>query len=92
MERHHLDDFVSCYNNRIETYEVENNPQGRWRKYSVGEIIARDKTSLDITWMKQGGEVDDRSLAELMADIKDKSDTISNAVAELQKLLANIEE
>ena len=92
LERHHLDDFVSCYNNRIETYEVENNPQGRWRKYSVGEIIARDKTSLDITWMKQGGEVDDRSLAELMADIKDKSDTISNAVAELQKLLANIEE
>ena len=56
------------------------------------EIIARDKTSLDITWIKQGGEVDDRSLAELMADIKDKSQTISRAVTELEKLLANIEE
>jgi type I restriction enzyme M protein len=31
-------------------------------------------------------------LAELMADIKDKSQTISAAVAELEKLLANIEE
>ena len=92
LERHHLDDFVSCYNNRVETYDAENNPQGRWRKYPVDEIIARDKTSLDITWIKPGGEVDDRSLAELMADIKDKSQTISRAVTELEKLLANIEE
>mgnify|MGYP001071716195 CR=1 FL=1 len=92
LERHHLDDFVSCYNNRVETYDAENNPQGRWRKYPVDEIIARDKTSLDITWIKQGGEVDDRSLAELMADIKDKSQTISSAVAELERLLANIKE
>ena len=68
------------------------NREGRWRKYPVDEIIARDKTSLDITWIKQGGEVDDRSLAELMADIKDKSQTISRAVTELEKLLANIEE
>ena len=63
-----------------------------WRKYPVDEILTRDKTSLDITWIKQGGEVDNRSLAELMADIKDKSQTISAAVVELEKLLANIEE
>ena len=76
----------------METYDAENNPQGRWRKYPIDEIFARDKTSLDITWIKQGGEMDDRSLAELMADIKDKSQTISAAVAELEKLLASIEE
>ena len=58
----------------------------------MDELLARDKTSLDITWIRQGGEVDDRSLSELMDEIKEKSDTISNAVAELQKLLANIEE
>lgn len=38
--------------------------KGRWRKYSVEDILARDKTSLDISWIKQGGEADDRSLAE----------------------------
>ena len=97
LERHHLDDFVACYNadninQRTETYHAENNPQGRWRKYAMDEIVSRDKTSLDITWIKQGGEADDRTLAELMADIKDKSQTISAAVAELEKLLANIEE
>ncbi len=97
LERHHLDDFVSCYHaenidDRKETYDADKNPQGRWRKYGIDEIQARDKTSLDITWIKQGGEVDNRSLAELMADIKDKSQTISSAVAELEKLLANINE
>ena len=88
---------LACYhveniNERTETYNAETNPQGRWRKYSIDEIIACDKTSLDITWIKQGGDSDDRSLAELMADIKDKSQTISAAVLELEKLLANIEE
>lgn len=97
LERHHLDDFVTCYNagnleERKETYDADNNPQGRWRKYPVDDILTRDKTSLDITWIKQGGETDDRSLAELMADIKEKSKNISSAVAELEKLLANINE
>ena len=97
LERHHLDDFVSCYhpeniNARNETYNAENNPQGRWRKYGIEEILNRDKTSLDITWIKQGGEEDDRTLSELMDDIKAQSDTIARAVAELQKLLANIGE
>lgn len=72
-------------------YHVEINPQGRWRKYTVEEVSLRDKTSLDITWVKQGGDSDDHSLAELMSDIKDKSQMISSAVAKLEKLLANIE-
>ena len=35
------------------------NPDGQWRKYSYEEITARDKTSLDIFWLK------DKSLADL---------------------------
>ncbi|MCI7701475.1 MAG: type I restriction-modification system subunit M [Bacteroidales bacterium] len=92
LERHHLDDFVTCYHNRQETFDAQTNPQGRWRKYTIEEITARDKTSLDITWIKQNNNHDDRTLSELMTDIKDKSQTISNAVLQLQKLLANIEE
>ena len=37
----------------------EENPDGRWRKFSVEEILKRDKTSLDIFWIK------DKSLADL---------------------------
>ncbi|MFM7793610.1 MAG: SAM-dependent DNA methyltransferase, partial [Microcystis panniformis] len=34
-------------------------PEGRWRKFTYDEIIARDKTSLDIFWLK------DKSLTDL---------------------------
>lgn len=58
-----LRDFIACYNpaNRHKRKETWNeaNPDGRWRKFSYKEIIARDKTSLDITWIK------DKSLADL---------------------------
>ena len=89
MQRQHLDDFVKCYHaeNIAARQETE-----RFKCYPVDELLARDKTSLDITWIKQGGDADNRSLAELITDIKDKSQTISAAVLELEKLLANIEE
>ena len=59
-----LKDFIDLYNpenrhKRTETYNAETNPEGRWRKFGYDEIIARDKTSLDITWLK------DKSLADL---------------------------
>nr|WP_129732402.1 class I SAM-dependent DNA methyltransferase [Parabacteroides goldsteinii] len=97
MQRHHLDEFVSCYNAdnlalRQETYSEDTNSNGRWRKYSIDEILRRDKISLDISWIKQGNDDVDMSLAELMQVIQTKSDNINKAVAELQKLLANITE
>lgn len=97
MLRHHLDEFVECYkadniNARTETYNAETNPNGRWRKYDVDEVMKRDKTSLDISWIKLNDDDNDMSLAELMSNIQEKSDNINKAVAELQKLLANIEE
>ena len=97
MQRYHLDDFVACYHaddlsKRVETYNAETNPNGRWRKFSAAELLQRDKTSLDITWIKQEYNTEDLSLSELIGTIKDKSDKIANAVAQLQTLLANIEE
>jgi type I restriction enzyme M protein len=58
-----LQDFISCYNpgnrnNRTETWS-EDNTDGRWRKFTFEEILARDKTNLDIFWLK------DQSLADL---------------------------
>ena len=96
MMRNHLDDFVTCYHakditQRKETY-CENNPNGRWRKYPVSELLRRDKTSLDITWIKQTNDDDDMTLTELMSTIQQKSDNISKAVTKLQELMANIKE
>ena len=96
MERHHLDDFVVCYNaeninDRKETWDAETNPNGRWRKYPVKEILERDKTSLDITWIKFQDDTD-YTLAELVSSIEDKSNKIAEAVKRLKELIANIEE
>ena len=97
MTRAHLDDFVACYNadninKRKETYNAETNPNGRWRKYDVTEILRRDKTSLDITWIKQTSDDADYSLPELIEIIQEKSDNIKTGVDELVSLLANIKE
>ena len=96
MERHHLDDFVTCYNAdninaRKETYNPETSPNGRWRKYSVQEILERDKTSLDITWIKFKDDTD-YTLKELVSTIEEKSNKIAEAVLKLKELIKGIEE
>ena len=97
MLRQHLDDFVACYHAenlsaRQETYNAESNPNGRWRKYPVTELLKRDKTSLDISWIKETNDDDDMTLTELMTTIQQKSDNICKAVSQLQELLKGIEE
>ena len=97
MMRSHLDDFVSCYNadnieQRVETYNKDTNPNGRWRRFSVEDLLKRDKTSLDISWIKSANPIENVTLAELVESISENSERINNAVAELKKLLSNIDE
>ena len=52
-----LQEFIACYNpenrfERKESWHEQANPDGRWRKFTHDQIIARDKTSLDIFWLK----------------------------------------
>lgn len=96
LKAEHFDDFVKCYaegdlSKRKETYSEEN-PNGRWRKFTIEDILARDKTSLDITWMKADSGTDDYTLAELLDMIKEKSNNIAKAVAELEALIGEVEE
>ncbi|TDG35372.1 SAM-dependent DNA methyltransferase [Pedobacter changchengzhani] len=81
-----LQDFVSLYktanrNKRAETYHPQTNPDGKWRKFSYEEIMARDKTSLDISWIK------DKSLADL--DNLPDPDVLANDI--LENLEASID-
>lgn len=96
LKTEHFGDFVKCYadgdlSKRKETYSEEN-PNGRWRKFTIEDILARDKTSLDITWMKTDAGTDDYTLAELLDMIKEKSSNIAKAVAELEQLIGEVEE
>lgn len=96
LKSEHFDDFVKCYadgdlSKRKETYSEEN-PNGRWRKFTIEDILARDKTSLDITWMKADSGTEDYTLVELLDMIKEKSNNIAKAVVELEALIGEVEE
>ena len=74
----HLEEFIKLYkpenlNKRKATWNEENE-EGRWRKYNYEEIIARDKTSLDIFWLK------DKSLTDL--DNLPDPDILANEIIE----------
>jgi type I restriction enzyme M protein len=59
-----LADFIKCYNpenrhKRKPTWDADKSPDDRWRKFTYEELVARDKTSLDVFWLK------DKSLTDL---------------------------
>ncbi|MCR1972993.1 type I restriction-modification system subunit M [Clostridium sporogenes] len=80
-----LRDFIKCYNSenihkRTETWNAESNPEGRWRRFSYDEITERDKTNLDITWIK------DKSLANL-DNLLDPDELANDIVENLEAAL-----
>jgi len=94
MKRSDLDEFVDLYcsdhmEDRNPTY-TEENPNGRWRKYSKEEVYSRDQLKLDFKWMDLT-EQDDRSVAELLSDMQEKASTITEAVKKLQELLGGLD-
>jgi type I restriction enzyme M protein len=68
LTREALDEFVACYNpaNRHERKPTwtDENQAGRWRAYSYDELMARDKVSLDIFWLRDESLEDSANLPE----------------------------
>ena len=67
---------MACYNpanrrERVQTWSEEN-PDGRWRAYAYGDLVARDKASLDLFWIRDAALEETANLPEpdvLAADI-----------------------
>lgn len=79
-----LRDFIQCYDNREETE--------RFKKFSCEEILARDKTSLDITWIKDASLTDLENLPDpdalaqsIVAGLRDALSAFGDVEAELKK-------
>lgn len=86
----HLEDFIQCYNadnisKRTETWDEENET-GRWRKYSYEEIIERDKTNLDIFWLKDDNLIDLDNLPDPEVLIDDIIENIESALANFRTI------
>jgi len=90
MTRADLDEFVTCYHpenrhDRTPTW-TEETPDGRWRAYTYDEIIARDKASLDIFWLRDESLEDSANLPDpdiLAAEI---IEDLQSALEELQAI------
>ena len=69
-----LREFINCYQSgKIQKRKAtwsEETPEGRWRSYSYDELIARDKTSLDLFWLKDDSltDLDNLPEPEILAD------------------------
>ncbi len=83
--------FVDCYqtkdrSKRAELFHKENNPDGRWRRYSYEEVLARDKTNLDITWLRDDSVIDLDNLPEPDVLINDIIENVESALASFRAI------
>jgi type I restriction enzyme M protein len=77
-----LEEFIAAYSpknrhERKETWDANKNPEGRWRKFAYEELTARDKTSLDVFWLK------DKSLTDL-DNLPDPDDLAAEIIENLE--------
>jgi type I restriction enzyme M protein len=96
LTRADLDEFVECYrpadrNNRKATWSGEM-PEGRWRPYTYEEIVARDKVSLDLFWLRDESLEDSDSLPEPHLLAQEIADDLRSALAQIEDVLGDLEQ
>jgi len=94
LRENDLDDFVKLYNsdnrfNRKATYSARN-IDGRWRCFDIEKILERDKTNLDIFWIKDDNLDDIDNLPEPRAIADELVKDLQSALKQLQKITNDI--
>ena len=88
LQRKDLDEFVTLYNpaNRHERQPSwsEANPSGRWRAYDYAELVARDKASLDIFWLRDESLEDSDNLPDPATIARDIIADLESALEQLR--------
>ncbi len=95
LKREDLQDFVTCYNpanrhQRKPTWDADQNPEGRWRRYPYEELAARDKTSLDLFWLKDESlnNLDNLPAPDLLAE--EITETIEAALSNFRAVAGQL--
>ena len=96
MTRKDLDDFVACYrpgerHKRQPTWS-EKTPEGRFRAYDYEEILARDKVSLDLTWLRDDSLEDSASLPDPDVLAAEIADDLRSALAQIEDILGDLQQ
>jgi len=87
MEFEDLKDFIECYNpeNRHTRKETE-----RFRKFTYDEIISRDKTSLDVFWLKDKSLTDLDNLPDPDVLVEDIIENLESSLESLREISNNL--
>jgi type I restriction enzyme M protein len=95
MTRSDLDDFVTCYaasnRSRRKATWSEKTPTGRWRPYSIDEILARDKTSLDLFWLRDESLEDSANLPDPHVLAEEIADDLRSALEQIESVLGDLQ-
>lgn len=91
-----FEDFIACYQaedrTQCDSTWSEENPNGRWRRFTMEEIQARPNTNLDINWMVEESDEPNYTLGELLDLMETSSQEIRSTVEALQELLGDLVE
>ena len=94
MKYEDLKDFVECYNpeNRFERKETysEKNPDGRWRCFDYEKLIKRDKTNLDIFWIRDKSLEDIDNLPDPDILASEIAEDLENALEQIQEIVSDL--
>jgi len=87
MEFEDLKDFIECYHpeNRHGRKEAE-----RFRKFTYDEIVLRDKTSLDIFWLKDNSLTDLDNLPDPDVLVEDIIENLESSLESLREISNNL--
>jgi len=94
LAREDLDDFVACYRpgerqKRKPTWS-EKKPEGRWRAYRYDELIARDKVSLDLFWLRDESLEDSANLPDPDVIAEEIAEDLRAALEEIEDVLDDL--
>ena len=88
LTRAHLDDFVRCYNAGNRQHRTETD---RFKRYTYEELMARDKVSLDLTWLRDQSLQDTEDLPPPHVIAREMLEELQSALEELTALAEMLE-
>jgi type I restriction enzyme M protein len=96
MARSDLDEFVQCYkpgdrHTRKATW-AEKKPEGRWRSYSYEDLVARDKVSLDLFWLRDESLEDSANLPDPDVLAEEIAEDLRSALEQIESVLGDFSE
>ncbi|WP_343230927.1 N-6 DNA methylase [Thermomonas sp.] len=94
LKREHLDEFIAAYRpgkrHLRKPSWSEATPDGRWREYDYDELSKRDKTNLDICWLKDKSLEDAANLPEPAVLAQEILDDLQSALQQFAAVASEL--